>query len=571
MLPAPWFERWPARLDKELQALGAAGIPHRIDEELRARGILVLHVRPTVDSQELPLVAAFPATFPYTRFEIQAPWLDLKHHQHPFSKTLCLIARGTVNWRESDTVAGFLRDRLPRVLQAGRSDERAEVESIEEHQGEPFTDYYDYQTGAMVLMDGTSALDPAVTYGELIVGVQEDAGPVLRGVVLTIRDRSGRVVASADPALGALYPKKLRGRWVRRRQPIRRNDAEGFHAALVSEFSRLARPEWQLVRGWKIDIVGLVFEDELAWRETGDNWIFLVRGEELKDPGRRKGRKYLARAARIGREDLTTRTPELKVLADKMVAVIGLGGLGAPSALEFARVGFGEIRILDGDFVDPGTAVRWPFGLPVAGLPKTQVIKEFISQHYPHVRVRERQHRLGAVRTEPPFDFDVLDEVLDGVALIYDATAEVGIQHLLADVARERQIQYLCVSSTAGAWGGLLIRVRPDQTKGCWGCSQWALMEGEIPSPPADPFRGVQPAGCADPTFTGAGFDLSQVALAGVRLAVGTVTGGVAGAYPDVDWDVAVISLRGRDGTVIAPRWETFALTRHPSCGCAGE
>jgi hypothetical protein len=61
------------------------------------------------------------------------------------------------------------------------------------------------------------------------------------------------------------------------------------------------------------------------------------------------------------------------------------------------------------------------------------------------------------------------------------------------------------------------------------------------------------------------------VAFAGVRLAVGTVTGGVAGAYPDVDWDVAVISLRGRDGVVIVPHWETLALAQHLSCGCAGE
>jgi hypothetical protein len=204
-------------------------------------------------------------------------------------------------------------------------------------------------------------------------------------------------------------------------------------------------------------------------------------------------------------------------------------------------------------------------------LPKTQVIQEFIGLHYPHVRVRGWHYRLGAVRTEPPFDFDILDKMLEGVSLIYDATAEVGIQHLLADIARERGIPYLCASSTAGAWGGLLIRVHPGETKGCWVCAQHALNDGGIPTPPADPSGGVQPAGCADPTFTGAGFDLGQVALAGVRLAVGTVTGGVAGAYPDVDWDVAVISLRGRDGTVIAPRWETFGLGQHPSCGCAVE
>jgi hypothetical protein len=186
--------------------------------------------------------------------------------------------------------------------------------------------------------------------------------------------------------------------------------------------------------------------------------------------------------------------------------------------------------------------------------------------HYPYVRVRARHRRLGLVGPQSPSDLEVRDELLDGVDLVYDAAAEVGIQHLLADLASERGIPYICVSSTPGAWGGLLIRVRPKEAEGCWVCSQLALGDRTIPPPPADPQGGVQPAGCADPTFTGAGFDLVQVATAGVRLAVGTVS---AGAYPDVDWDVAVMSFRDAAGRVIAPRWETLPLARHPSCDCA--
>lgn len=565
----PWFERWPALLERQVRALEDAGIPYRIDEASRTQGILVLEVFPTVDGEKLRLIAEFPSIFPYTRFEIFAPDLDLPHHQHPFSKTLCLIGRGTVNWRESDTVAGLIQSQLPGVLRAGRSGDRAEVEQIEEHQAEPFSDYYGpfYARDAIVLMDGSGRLDGGVKAGELMVGVLDDAGGVLRGVLVTIKDGTGAVLADAGRALAELYPRRLRGRWVRHPEPIRHHDPEAFYAALVRGHPELARPEWRFVRGWKLDVIGVVFPEEMKWRqESGDGWAFLVRGEELKDPGRRKSRKYLVRAARAGRADLAARAPELGRLADKKILVVGLGCIGAPSALEFARASIGELRILDGDIVDPGTTVRWPLGFPVAGLRKTDVIGEFIRMHYPYVRVRARHRRLGLVGSQSPSDLEVLDELLDGIDLVYDATAEVGIQHLLADLASERGIPYICVSSTRGAWGGLVIRVRPKETEGCWVCSQWALGDKTIPLPPADPNGDVQPVGCADPTFTGAGFDLVQVATTAVRLAVGTLS---EGAYPDVDWDVAAISFRDAAGQVIAPRWETLPLARHSSCDCA--
>ncbi len=94
---------------------------------------------------------------------------------------------------------------------------------------------------------------------------------------------------------------------------------------------------------------------------------------------------------------------------------------------------------------------------------------------------------------------------------------------------------------------------------------------GAISRPPQDPAESVQPPGCAEPTTPGAGFDVAQVALAAVRLTVGTLTAGAPGAYPDVDWDVATVALRDHTGRAIAPRWATFPLDRHPECAaCAG-
>jgi hypothetical protein len=53
-----------------------------------------------------------------------------------------------------------------------------------------------------------------------------------------------------------------------------------------------------------------------------------------------------------------------------------------------------------------------------------------------------------------------------------------------------------------------------------------------------------------------------------VRFVVGTLSGMIEGAYPDVDWDVGVIALRDQNGRPILPRCETLALPRHAKCGC---
>lgn len=321
----------------------------------------------------------------------------------------------------------------------------------------------------------------------------------------------------------------------------------------------------------RLGITGVLFPEETAWRRLGDGWVFHVHAKSPKIQSPRREGMYFARAGRAGRQDLAQRVPELLNLSQRTIAVVGLGGIGAPSALEFARAGTGELRVLDHDVVEPGTGVRWPRGFQAAGLPKTVALEQLITAEYPYTKVVPYLHRIGGARfhddiASGPSDLVVLDQLLDGVDLVYDATAEVGVNHLLADLARERRIPYLCVAATPGAWGGMIVRVRPGVTAGCWSCFWYAEADGTLPVPAQDPAGGVQPVGCANPTFTGSSFDIAQVALMGVRLGVGTLTESAPGSYPDANWDVAIGSLRAHNGAVITPQWHTSPLDRHPDC-----
>jgi len=295
--------------------------------------------------------------------------------------------------------------------------------------------------------------------------------------------------------------------------------------------------------------------------------------KRIKRKGSNRANIYFARASRSGRLDLTARIPELSNLHQKKIAVFGLGCLGAPSVLELARCGVGELRIVDFDFVEAGTTVRWPFGLKAVGKQKTDVIENFINEHYPFTKVVPWTHRIGAFAYpgRKHSDLEVLDTVLEDADLVYDASAEPGLQYLLADLAAERYIPYLAISTTHGAWGGIIARIRPDQTEGCWKCFLQNLKDGSFPLPLSDPDGEVQPVGCADPTFTGAAFDSGIIAFGGVRLAVSTLTEKDENGYPIFDWDIAIINLRDNNGNAIIPSWQTFDLKKHPSCPCATE
>lgn len=281
------------------------------------------------------------------------------------------------------------------------------------------------------------------------------------------------------------------------------------------------------------------------------------------------GTIYFSRIGRAGADDLATRTPELRELRHKTIAVFGLGCLGAPSSLEFARAGCGELRILDHDFVDPATSGRWPFGLQAAGMQKVNVLADFLGKNYPSTHVVPLAHLLGGTRSpseDAISDFEVVEEFVSGVSLIYDATAEIGVQHFLSDLAKELDIPYVAVVGTYGGWGGKVVSVTPGRTKGCWLCYRYACEDGTIEEPPSDPAGTVQPLGCAEVTFTGAGFDMVEVAMSGVRTAIAVLGQGRDEGYPQAHWDVLTMSFRDESGQLIVPNFRGYELQRHPRC-----
>lgn len=251
--------------------------------------------------------------------------------------------------------------------------------------------------------------------------------------------------------------------------------------------------------------------------------------------------------------------------------VVGLGGVGASSVPEFAKAGVGEVRLVDSDYVDPGNSVRWPLGLSVAGEGKPEALGTFIRENWPSTAVRIFNMHIGGTRQEGhSAQHKEIETVVNDVSLIFDATTEYGVQHYLSQVAREIGVPYVCLWTVPGAWSGIVVRVKPDPSEPCWICFMRMLEPGGgIPELPSDPNGNVQPAGCADPTFTGSGFDVASISLHAVRLSVSTLCENMDNAYPPSEADVIVETHR-RDRAVLAPDVSTYQLRRHPECQAHG-
>lgn len=577
---APFWDRWDRqeRLEWELQALESAGYDFTILAGDPANlEQLHLEVYVDLDEQRLRLEAVFPELYPFFRLQLRSDDLELGHHQNPFEGWLCVIGRGTENWRLKDSLVRFL-NRVPRVLHAGAADSADSVEGVEEQQAEPFSDYYPQspQANRILLVDGSWEIDPDVRSGRLVLGVEDEPATLpVRALVREVQDDKGQTLAAIDERFGRAFRYTRYGRWLRLDAPIREGDPEAFFRAAAARDERVASQKLQAVDGGNFRLVATLFPEEQAWRDgrMGTGWAAAVRTSKRTDSGARRSDHHFVRVGRVGREDFVERIPELHHMQDVHIILVGLGCLGAPAALEFARMGAGQLSLIDPDFVDPPTTVRWPFGRPAFGRSKVEAMAAFLQHHHPRTEVDDSFiWKIGHIRNDPEAgrEWQQMSRLTETASLIVDATGEHGVQRFLSECARHASIPYVWMEGRKGGWGGVVGRSVPGEA--CWACIETALAEGEIAQPPEAPDEAgrIQPQGCGSPTFTGAGFDMHTISSSGVRMSVAALGEG-EDSYPEQPWNLEVIALRGEDGSAAPPTWHTHAVDRREDCLFCGE
>lgn len=576
----PWFEALPERLEYEIEAFAAAdGLHFELDrDELEhARRVVFRGTLDRPHDEPLRLEVRYPDSYPYLRPEVFAPELRLPRHQNPYLGNLCLLDRSTREWNTTDTGPWLVGERVPGLLALIAGDP-AEMRRLEAPQGEPASRYFIPEPGSVVFVpEEMLTLDVTHWTGiaRFSVGDGEQLSPLFRACLSSVEtvDRRGRrrVAARAGRSLAGRFGRTvLEGRWAR----LEHLPDEGTVDALLAAARDV--PGFQmpaptpLADGTKLRVTGVVCSEEVRQGEWEDGWLFVVQADRRQGKQRMQA-SYVAAGQRLSPADLGERIPTVTGLAEKTVAQVGLGAVGGPIALELARGQVGELRVLDGDTVEAGTIVRWPIGLRAVGRPKTHAIAAQIRADYPFTTVRPFDLAVGGVpapgQSPQRSESEILTELLDGADIVVDATAEIGVQQLLAALANAAGIPQVYAWATEGGWGGVVARIVPGRT-GCWLCLQLALDDGTIEAPPRADTGTIQPRGCAYPTWTGASFDAMPIVAQAVRTTAFTLLAD----GPNADGtDVFVCAQVARSASELAPpAWTAHRLARHPDCLTCG-
>jgi hypothetical protein len=562
-----WVDRWPARLASEREGLERLGLA--VDEwQLRNQRRLVASGDLTVaDRGVVDVTIVYPDSFPHLRPEVMAPQLALGRHQNPYQGNLCLLDRSTREWEVTDTGAWLLTERLPLLLEL-LSAGGQQLRDGEAPQGEPWTSYLITEPGTAVFVTQQAlAISPVHSGGrlEFATPVGEAPSGRLRGLLRSVTVADGTVVATAPQALRDSFTGgALQGRWVRLAAPPTDPTPNALLAAAVAADPRLAQPRWRHTSDGSIDVIGCLVNEEVAQGRDEQGWMFVVRIMRAAGPRRRQQAVYATRGERASRADLAARIPALGPLAERSVLLLGAGTLGAPIALELARCGINKLTILDAETVEAGNTVRWPFGFSAVGWPKAGILASAIQGNFPYTEVTGLTSRIGQAAglgdlstTREQSELDGLERLIADADLVIDATAELGVQHLLSELAVK--VPQLYVWATEGAAGGVVARV--TAANGCWMCLQLHIRDRALPEPYRLEQDTVQPRGCATPTFTGTSYDLAAVSNQAVRVALAQLLGRDLRGV-----DVTVCSLRDDQGWLPTPLWSSAPLERHGEC-----
>lgn len=571
----PWERKFPGRFDWEIRALESKAT--RLAKTVK-RGILQVDFDWPVGEVRVNLRAIYPTAFPYLRPHVllqgnPADWPD--RHVAPMDGIVCLLGRDTAQWRPNDTLADLLELQLESALRGT---------GAEDPQGEPAEVWWNGlgKPGNFCLVDSGWDLRNAES-GTLVLRVAVDRvaddprqptqfSPRVRIAIMAVRNEKGEVIANWTAPLPAdlLAGKECYAAWKRLDSTLLPKGNPVL--ALQQVRQRLGRNNTTSTIGHGLGARFFAFfhPTELTDKEVGDGWIVGMDVGPLRHFNQRGNKQVKTEVVpiyRAGKRDIGERVPAVGALAGKRIALIGTGALGAPLAIELARNGASELRLLDHDQVEPGNSIRWPLGAAAWGKYKVLALKQHIDQHYSGCEVVPFVHQLGGPQ-DMQTDDEALEKILRGADLIIDASASHGINRLLWDHGRRVGIPLVRLGATPNVTGGTVVLHTPNG--GCPVCLQCHRDEAHpsIPSPPeADSVDLIQPPGCAERTFRGADYDLQELSLQAMRVAVGVLSADKTQLEPVV----YTLAMRDSCGGIIPPAWETSALPPHPQCPCMHE
>lgn len=150
-----------------------------------------------------------------------------------------------------------------------------------------------------------------------------------------------------------------------------------------------------------------------------------------------------------------------KILKDKTVAIVGLGGLGSHSSEYLTRMGVGHLILIDDDVVEESNLPR-------------QGLYEYANSQNQDFKVEIAKKRLKAINPNINIDIHIkrltkvnVDEVLNKADIVLDGTDNLKTRYLINDYCFSKKKPWIYASATADK--GTVINFIPDSTP-CFRC-----------------------------------------------------------------------------------------------------
>jgi sulfur carrier protein ThiS adenylyltransferase len=108
-------------------------------------------------------------------------------------------------------------------------------------------------------------------------------------------------------------------------------------------------------------------------------------------------------------------TPNVhKRLKQSKVAIAGLGGLGSNIAVMLARIGVGQLLLVDFDIVEPSNLNRQSYYISHLGLPKTIALKKQLEEINPFIKIETETVKITEENVKQLFNgYDIICEAFD--------------------------------------------------------------------------------------------------------------------------------------------------------------
>lgn len=153
---------------------------------------------------------------------------------------------------------------------------------------------------------------------------------------------------------------------------------------------------------------------------------------------------------------------ETDVLAEKKVAIMGLGTGGSLGAVELAKCGVSRFKLVDFDRLELHNIARHACGISDVGRLKTKAVRDLILEKNPYAQIKT-------------FEFNVMDNpvllrrIIADSDLIFVATDTEVSKFRINAVCLEEKIPAIYGGVYERAFGGDVIRIIPGETP-CYDC-----------------------------------------------------------------------------------------------------